>query len=42
MAEIGVNTDMEFMDKLRLRVRNEKIEDPEILKEVIVDEWFII
>ena len=42
MADIGVNTVMEFMDKLRLRVRNEKIEDPEILKEVIVDELFII
>ena len=41
MADIGVNTVMEFMDKLRLRVRNEKIEDPEILKEVIVDELFI-
>lgn len=42
MADIGVNTVMEFMDRLRLRVRNEKIEDPEVLKEVIVDELFII
>ena len=42
MADIGINTVMEFMDRLRLRVKNEKLEDPEILKEVIVDELFII
>ena len=42
MADIGVNTVMTFMDKLRKRVREEKIEDVEYLKEVIVDELFII
>jgi len=42
MADIGVNTVMDFMDRLRKRVRNEKIEDPEYLKELIVDELFII
>ncbi len=42
MADIGVNTVMEFMDRLRSRVRQEKIEDTELLKEVIVDELFII
>ncbi len=42
MADIGVNTVMEFMDRLRARVRKEKIESPEDLKEVIVDELFII
>ncbi len=42
MADIGVNTVMEFMDRLRSRVQKEKIEDPEELKEVIVDELFII
>ncbi len=42
MADIGVNTVMEFMDRLRKRVRDEKIEDPNLLKEVIVDELFII
>ena len=42
MADIGVNTVMNFMDRLRKRVRNEKIEDPNLLKEVIVDELFII
>lgn len=42
MADIGVNTVMDFMDRLRKRVRNEKIEDLEYLKEVIVDELFII
>ncbi len=33
---------MDFMDKLRLRVKKEKIEDPKMLKEIIVDELFII
>src|SRR5574344_668939 len=42
MADIGVNTVMKFMDKLRDRVHNEKIEDPKMLKEIIVDELFII
>ena len=42
MADIGVNTVMSFMDRLRDRVRKENIEDLEYLKEVIVDELFII
>ena len=42
MADIGVNTVMDFMDRLKDRVRKEKIENPEILKELIVDELFII
>ena len=42
MADIGVNTVMAFMDRLRDRVRKEKIEDTEYLKELIVDELFII
>ena len=42
MADIGVNTVMEFMDRLRSRVIKEKITDPNLLKEVIVDELFII
>ena len=42
MADIGVNTVMEFMDRLRGRVKRENIESPEELKEVIVDELFII
>ena len=42
MADIGVNTVMNFMEKLRKRVKDEKITDPEFLKEVIVDELFII
>ena len=41
-ADIGVNTVMNFMEKLRKRVREEKITDPGFLKEVIVDELFII
>ncbi len=42
MADIGVKTVMNFMGKLRTRVREEKIESPEELKEIIVDELFII
>ena len=42
MADIGVNTVMEFIDRLRERVREEKLDDPEMLKEIIVDELFII
>jgi len=42
MADIGVNTVMDFIDRLRKRVKTEKIEDLEYLKEVIVDELFII
>ena len=42
MADIGIDTVMSFMDRLRKRVRNENIEDLEYLKEVIVDELFII
>ena len=42
MADIGVSVVMDFMDRLRKRVRNEKIDDPEYLKELIVDELFII
>ena len=42
MADIGVNTVMEFIDRMKDRVRNEGIDDPEMLKELIVDELFII
>lgn len=42
MADIGVNTVMDFIDRLRDRVRVEKLDDPEMLKEIIVDELFII
>lgn len=42
MADIGVNTVMSFMDRLKKRVIEEKITDPKLLKEVIVDELFII
>ena len=42
MADIGVNTVMNIMDKLRKRVKEEKITDPTLLKEIIVDELFII
>ena len=42
MADIGVNTVMDFMDRLRKRVKSENITDTKYLKEVIVDELFII
>lgn len=42
MADIGVNTVMDFMDRLRSRVKKENIDSPEVLKEIIVDELFII
>ena len=42
MADIGVNTVMDFIEKLRSRVKHENIESPEDLKEIIVDELFII
>lgn len=42
MADIGVNTVMKFMDRLKDRVKHEKIEDINKLKEIIVDELFII
>ncbi|MBQ9012711.1 MAG: signal recognition particle-docking protein FtsY [Bacilli bacterium] len=41
-ADIGVNTVMNFMDKLQERVSKEKITDPSMLTEIIVDELFII
>ncbi len=42
MADIGVNTVMEFIDKLKYRVKHENITDSDDLKEVIIDEMFII
>lgn len=42
MADIGVNTVMKFMDKLRDRVKKENIIDTTYLNEVIVDELLVI
>ena len=41
-ADLGVNTVMNFMDRLRDRVKKEKITDTKFLNEVIVDELFIV
>ena len=41
-ADIGVNTVMSFIDKLKRRVKKENITSVNDLKEVIVDEMFII
>lgn len=42
MADIGVNTVMNFVDLLKERVKKERIENSEYLKEIIVDELFIM
>lgn len=42
MADIGVNTVMEFIDRLKKRAKKENIIDVDDLKEIIVDEMFII
>ena len=42
MDDVGVNTVMELIEKLKKRVNDDKITDPEELKEVLVDEMFII
>ncbi len=42
MADIGVNTVMNFIERLKKRVKHENITDLNYLKEVIVDELFII
>lgn len=42
MADIGVNTVMDFVDKLKKRVKKENIVDANDLNEIIVDEMFII
>jgi fused signal recognition particle receptor len=41
-ADIGINTVEDFMIRLKNRVKSENITDTEYLKEVIVDELFII
>ena len=41
-ADIGVNTVFEFLDRLKKRVKHENITNTEFLKEVIVDELFMI
>ena len=42
MADIGINTVMTFVDRLKERVKKEKITDSSILKEIIVDELFVM
>ena len=42
MADIGVSTVMNFIDEIKKRVKKENIESTEDLKEIIVDELFII
>ena len=41
-ADIGVNTVLSFMEKLKKRVKQENITNTSFLKEVIVDELFLI
>ena len=42
MADIGVNTVIDFIDRLKARVKKENIIDSEDLREIIIDEMFII
>ncbi len=42
MSDIGVNTVMEIISRLKKRVKKENIKTPEELKDIIVDEMFII
>lgn len=42
MADIGVNTVMKFIERLKKRVKDENITDFNYLQEVIIDELFII
>ncbi|MDD3048735.1 MAG: signal recognition particle-docking protein FtsY [Bacilli bacterium] len=42
MADIGVNTVISFMERLKKRVKQENITDANLLNEVIIDELFII
>ena len=42
MADIGVETVMKFIDKLKKRVKQENIVDSKDLYEIIVDEMFVV
>ncbi len=42
MADIGVETVVHFVDLLKKRVRTEKITDANVLKDIIIDELFIM
>ena len=42
MADIGVDTVVKFVDLLRKRVSSEKIMDASVLKEIIIDELFVM
>ena len=42
MADIGVNTVVKFTNLLKQRVKNEHIKDADMLKEIIIDELFIM
>ena len=42
MADLGVNTVISFIDRLKVRVKSENITSSSDIKEIIVDELFII
>ena len=42
MADIGVDTVLKFVDLLKKRVSSEKISDANVLKDIIIDELFIM
>ena len=42
MADVGVNTEIDFITKMKYRVKHENITDSKELMEIIVDEMFLI
>ena len=42
MADIGVDTVVKFVDLLKKRVSSEKITDSDVLKDIIIDELFVM
>lgn len=42
MADVGVETVIKFMERLRTRVKHENIESTEALNEIVIDELFVI
>ncbi len=41
-ADIGVKTVLTFIDKIKVRINKEKITNPQMLTEIIIDELFIM
>ncbi len=42
ISDVGINTVMDLIDRLKLRVARENISDPTLMNEIIVDELFLV